>query len=333
MPLFYVFCNQIKKNRMKENENVGLPVYQVSDSEIYNDCPQLFKKVPAMQDEEKFKVGESWWVPVRVRDGGKEDGTAYYIKTVGTFSVKLGYTILDKETNKAYKICAYVSTQENRPVALKKIFFGDENGMITLYKNNVEDQMAWYALMLAPFNRDNVLGLDNNGSPYLIEYVNEAAMINARASLIEQRRAAERALEQITDVDVLFALSQQLNPVAPYNGTKALQPLIVYLDGFIQSDPNKVVDAIQDLDAIKIRQNIDDAITMGIIINDKPGYGWYFTKGKTGNKGIVNYAEGTDEKSQKQTLVNYLLGSKGAADKLIMQKELDKALKTVVSGE
>jgi hypothetical protein len=254
-----------KKILMKENENVGLPVYKVSDSEIYNNCPQLFKKVPPMQEEEKFRVGQSWWVPVRVRDGGKEDGTPFYVKSIGTFSIKLGYTLLDRESGNAYKICAFINTQEGRPVAIRKVFFGDENGMITLYKNNVEDQLAWYALMLAPFNKDNVLGLDNNGSPYLVEYVNEAAMINARASMIEQRRSAERALEQITDVEVLYALSQQLNPVAPYTGTKALQPLIVYLDAFVQNDPNKVVEAIQDLDALKIRQQIDDAITMGIM--------------------------------------------------------------------
>lgn len=315
-------------------ENVGLPVYKVNDSEIYNNCPNLFKRVPEMGDVEKFRIAETHWIPVRIREGGKDDGTAFYSKSVGLFNVTFSYSLLDNETGNVYKIIAYTATGNGRPIALRRTLDGDENGILTLFKSSLEDRLIWYAIMLAPFNRDNVLGLPNNhGRPYDIEYINESAMINAKASLIEQRRSAERALEQINDVDVLFALSQQLNPTAPYTGTKALQPLIVYLDAFIQNNPNKVIEAIQDLDALKIRQQIDDAITMGIIINDKPGLGWYFTKGKTGNKGIVNYAEDTDDKSQKQTLINYLLGSKGVADKLIMQKELDKALKTVVSGE
>lgn len=315
-------------------ENVGLPVYKVSDSEIYNNCPHLFKKVPEMGEVEKFRISDTHWIPVRIRDGGKEDGTPFYAKSVGLFNLTFAYTLLDDETSNVYKIVAYTQVSNNRPVALRRTLDGDENGMLTLFKSNLEDRMIWYAIMLAPFNRDNVLGAPNiNGLPYNIDYINESAMINAKASLIEQRRSAERALEQINDVDVLYALSQQLNPNAPYTGTKAMQPLVVYLDAFIQNSPNKVIEAIQDLDALKIRQQIDDAITMGIIINDKSGLGWYFTKGKNGNKGIVNYAEDTDDKSQKQTLINYLLGSKGIADKLIMQKELEKALKTVVSGE
>ena len=319
------------KEKESAKEGVGLPVHKVSDSEIYNNCPHLFEKVPQMGNEEKFRIGQSHWIPVRVRDGGKEDGTPYHIKSIGTFNVKLAYTLLDSDTGQAYKICAFTAVQDGKPVAIRKVFDGDANGVITLYKSNLEDQLAWVALMLAPFNRDNVLGLNNNGNPFLVEYVNEAAIINARVSMIEQRRAAERALEEINDVEVLYALSQHLNPNAPYTGTKALQPLIVYLDGFIQNNPNRVIEAIQDLEAVKIRQQIDEAITMGLIINDKPGLGWYFTKGKSGNKGIVNYAEDTDEKSQKLTLVNFLLGGKGAADKLIMQKELEKTYKTVVS--
>jgi len=315
-------------------ENVGLPVYQVSESEIYNNCPHLFKKVPEMGEVEKFRIAESHWIPVRIREGGKEDGSPFYAKSVGLFNVTFAYNLLDNESGNVYKIAAFTAVSNNQPVPLRRTLDGDENGMLTLFKSNLEDRLIWYAIMLAPFNKHNVLGMPNiNGLPYNIEYINEAAIINARASLIEQRRAAERALEQINDLDVLFALSQQINPNAPYSGTKAMQPLIVYLDGFIQNNPNKVIEAIQDLDAVKIRQNIDDAITMGIIINDKPGFGWYFTKGKAGNKGIVNYAEGTDDKSQKQTLVNYLLGQKGTADKLIMQKELEKSLKSVVTGE
>mgnify|MGYP006278278323 CR=1 FL=1 len=313
----------------------GLPVFKVENTNIvYNDCPHLFEKVPAMQDEEKFRIGESHWVPVRVRDGGKEDGTPFFVKSIGTFNITLSYTVLDPDTSAAYKVCAFTTTQDGRPVPIRKVFHGDENGMISLYKSNVEDQMAWYALMLAPFNKNNVLGVNNhNGKPFDVEYVNETAIINARASMIEQRRAAERALEQITDIEVLYALSQQLNPVAPYTGTKAMQPLVVYLDAFIQNSPGKVIEAIQDLGALKIRQQIDDAITMGLIVSDKQGLGWYFTKGKTGNKAIISYAEDADEKSQKQTLVNYLTGSKGTADRLIMQKELEKALKSVVSND
>lgn len=293
---------------------------------VWNDCPELFEKVPVMKEVEYFQVCQNNYVPTRQRFGNEAQGQAEetkFIKTTGTHTISGNFTITHGSRN--HKICAWLTSRESGPEPLSLTISGDEGGRLVLHKNNEIHQRMWVAMMLSPQNENNILGLKNFGdTQYLYYHLDPEADLQAKVDAREKRRAADREYEKIeSDEDLLYVLAYSMVPADPYNGPKNRNMLIDYMAPFVDNKPDLVMEKIAELDANRVKVDIKDALDAGIIQNDKNAYAFIFAKEEGSKRGIISYLETDSENRQLQILQQFMAGTQGAAAKAIMRKALE----------
>lgn len=327
---------------VKEKETFfKLPKHSLRDgTKVWNDCDELYAKVPKMKRTEKFRLSQQHYFMPKERNGSETRGdeTTHRTPRTGNLVFTAGYTLEhvgSDGTSRVYNICAFLGTTGEIPNPEKIIFEGESGGEIILHgeiekdgkwvDGPVKDKMLYTALMLSRQTEGNVTGARNyNSREYDFIRVDEEAILDNKIHLRDLARTADREMEKVeADLDLLFTLAKTISPSYPYTGAKTVNAIRDYLAPFVDRDPALVIDKIKNLDANRIKVDISDAIDRGIIENDSASKGWFFAKRKN-SKGIVNYLETDTVDRQRLILDSFLMSDPGAAAKAYLRQALDK---------
>jgi len=311
---------------------------------VYNDLPdEIWRRIPAMRQVEKFRLSERNWTTVRAVTGDERKGQLEVVTNAkasgdfvftAKFNVDYSYEVKrktapgqpqDVETVMGSStIIAYTTTGPDGPIPLVKVFSGKEGGLVILNRNNREDALIYIALMMAPPKEGNLLGMKNyHGLPPDIIHIDEEKLIADRLAQGDLRRAADRAYEDIeNDLDLMYVLARSMSDNYPYDGAKSILHLKDYMRAFVDRAPQLVLAKIKELDISRLREDIKDALNLKLIENDSTSNSFIFPN-KEGNKGIVSYLATDNEGAQARILYQFLNSPDGSKAKAYMRKELD----------
>lgn len=310
-----------------ETKIVGLKPYKMKDQEPFNECDHLFAKVPEMKDKEVFELCPHMWVNQRARTGSdqKAEGEQVrFVQTVGKFPFSASFTIQDPETGHPYKICAYNSSDGNGPIPIRSVFDGDSGAQIVLHKKNTDHKLLFIAMMMNPYNENNCLGLKPpHGETFMFRRRDDDAAVLAQYEKIQKRERVFEAYKAIKETpDLLLDLARSLDPNSPYAGNSATPYLVAYIQPFLETNPDRVMKCIDQLDVNRLKLAIADAQNLGLLENSYGEKGWIFPK-KDKSKGIVNYKEGDTAERQSRILEEFLTSDAGAVSKQYLLKIIE----------
>lgn len=319
----FLFCVIMAKTETTKKTCPIKPWKNRDETLVFNEDQSIFDLVPDMPDVVKLMPQNHMMAATRLRLGNEQRGEieqVYPQREIGVWTQSLKFGV--NGPNGFSKVCAFTSVNQDGPVPLELIFNGDvAGGACYLYKSRPEDVVKYFAVMVDPFNADNVLtkqsteDIEYNPPPNGITayyVVDEQKLVDEKAKLLQQADNVRIQLSQLAEsLDDYYALCQTVDERNVYNGPKNFSAMRVFLNSYVDAQPDKVMSAIKSLDVSRVVRAVTAALDSGFIRKNKSDDGFEFKDGT----GILGYDKGISDEQKLKELAKTLMKDSYAAMK------------------
>ena len=286
---------------------------------VYNDLNWNDLKLNKLQSVVRLKLNPNRF---KIRDAARvqtTDATERATKTVPRIQCGETYAALscslwvDTSDGKELKNIAVL--EANNEVSM--LVFERNVGVIELIPTNGMHENIYQYMQVWPGCKDS-LYFDKTNMDWLCEIIDETKVAQKSVTRTDLETDARVLIKSNNNLDFIYTLAQSKG----YRGEKNQNTVKLFLNSLAAQDPQGIIDAFSAPEIVKLRMQVGDALSSGII-DYKPSSGYLGFEGAAGKELVPSNPNEDFNDRVSKLLVHF--GRKGnESDLILLKSKLNK---------